>query len=271
VKAKNIFDVSQEVIVITGVSGGLGSVYARAFLDAGSKVVGLDITKSIALQEIVNKYPENFFFQLTDITDKSALQDSLQATLKKFKKITVLINNAAIDSPPSADQTENGPFESYSEESWDKVLDVNLKSVFLCCQVFGGHMASKKQGSVINISSIYGLVSPDQSIYSYRRKDDNESFFKPIAYSASKSGVLNLTRYLATYWAHSNVRVNSLTLAGVFNDQDDEFLAAYCKRIPIGRMANSSDYNGAVLFLSSQASSYMTGSNLIIDGGWTAI
>ena len=131
-------------------------------------------------------------------------------------------------------------------------------------------MARHSQGSIINVSSIYGSVSPDQSLYQYLRDEGNE-FYKPISYSASKSGIYNLTRYLATYWAKQGVRVNTLTLAGVLDDQDQRFLDAYCKRIPIGRMANLDEYNGAILFLSSSASSYMTGSNLVIDGGWTAI
>lgn len=130
-------------------------------------------------------------------------------------------------------------------------------------------MAKAGRGSVINVSSIYGVVSPDQSIYEYRRRR-GEVFFKPVAYSASKSGILNLTRYLATYWA-GKVRVNTLTISGVFNGQEQAFLDAYCQRIPIGKMANAEDYLGPITFLASGASSYMTGSNLVIDGGWTAI
>ena len=134
----------------------------------------------------------------------------------------------------------------------------------------GSVMAENKQGSIINISSIYGLVSPDQKLYEYRRKND-ETFYKPIAYSASKSGIFNLTRYLAVYWAKENVRVNTLTIAGVFNNQDSSFLQSYCERIPIGRMANPDDYFGPILFLASRSSQYVTGHNLIADGGWTSI
>jgi NAD(P)-dependent dehydrogenase (short-subunit alcohol dehydrogenase family) len=148
-------------------------------------------------------------------------------------------------------------------------MDVNVKGVFLCCQVFGGAMAEAGRGSIINISSIYGVVSPNQGLYEYRRRR-GETFYKPVAYSVSKSALLNLTRYLATYWARQGVRVNTLTLAGVFNDQAPEFLEAYTNHIPIGRMAEPEDYNGAVLFLASDASRYMTGANLVVDGGWTA-
>jgi len=147
---------------------------------------------------------------------------------------------------------------------------VNLKGVFLCCQIIGSSIAVHGGGSIINIASIYGVVSPDQSIYEYRRKRGDQ-FYKPIAYSASKSGIINLTRYLAVYWSKRSTRVNSLTIAGVYNSQDQEFLDAYTKRIPIGRMAQIDEYNGSVIFLASKASNYLTGHNLVVDGGWTAI
>ena len=131
-------------------------------------------------------------------------------------------------------------------------------------------MADANKGSIINIASIYGLVSPDQNLYEYRRIK-GENFYKPVAYSVSKSGIINFTKYLAVYWAKKNIRVNTLTIGGVFNNQDGNFLKEYSSRIPIGKMADQHQYDGAVLFLASEASSYMTGSNLIIDGGWTAI
>ena len=182
---------------------------------------------------------------------------------------SILINNAGIDSPPGADAEENVLFENYPEESLDKVIDVNLKGVFICSQVFGGEMAKNNYGSIINIASVYGIVSPNQDIYEYKRKN-GQLWYKPASYAVTKSAILNLTRYLATYWAKKNVRVNTLSPAGIFNNQDKEFLDEYKKRMPLGRMAREDEMNGAIIFLASDASSYMTGSNLIIDGGWTA-
>ncbi len=268
--ADALFDVSQEIVLITGVSGQLGGEYAQAFLRRGARVVGLDVRPSACSDSMVKDFPEHYFFCTANVTDKGALRRALAEVETCFGTPTVLVNNAAIDSPPSAPPEENGPFEDYPEASWDKVIDVNLKGAYLCCQVFGAAMAKAGKGSIINIASIYGVVSPDQSLYEYRRKR-GEVFFKPVAYSAAKSGILNLTRYLAVYWAKKNVRVNSLTIAGVFNNQEQAFLDVYCGRIPVGRMAHADEYNGSVLFLASPASRYMTGANLVIDGGWTAI
>lgn len=265
-----LFDVSSEIVLITGASGQLGGEYANAFLQRGARVVGLDVRPSAGSESLQAQYPGRYLFCASDVTDKATLQQAQEVVIGKFGVPTVLINNAAIDSPPSAPPEENGPFEDYPEASWDKVMDVNLKGVYLCCQVFGAAMAKAGKGSIINIASIYGVVSPDQSLYEYRRQR-GETFFKPVAYSASKSGILNLTRYLAVYWAKKGVRVNSLTIAGVFNNQEQDFLDVYCGRIPVGRMANLDEYNGAMLFLASDASRYMTGANLVIDGGWTAI
>lgn len=265
-----LFDVSQEIVLITGISGQLGGEYAQAFLERGARVVGLDIRSSAGSDALASQYVDNYQFCVADVTSKVSLQEALKKITSEFGTPTVLINNAAIDSPPSSPPEENGPFEDYPEASWDKVIDVNLKGVYLCCQVFGAVMANAGNGSIINVASIYGVVSPDQNLYDFRRKR-GEVFYKPVAYSASKSGILNLTRYLSAYWGKQNVRVNSLTIAGVFNNQEQDFLDVYCSRIPIGRMANVEEYNGSVLFLASEASRYMTGANLVIDGGWTAI
>lgn len=265
------FDVKGKTVVITGAAGQLGMSYADVFLQAGAQVAALDLSgNNSALEELARQHPNQLQQYAADVTDKASLQTALEAVTAAQGVPHVLVNNAALDSPPSAPPEENGPFEDYPESSWDRVLDVNLKGVFLACQVFGASMAAAGRGSIINIGSIYGAVSPDQSLYEYRR-DRGEVFYKPVAYSASKSGIYNLTRYLATYWGNQGVRVNTLTLAGVFNHQDEAFLQAYCARIPIGRMAQPADYAGPMLFLASEASQYMTGADLVVDGGWTAI
>jgi NAD(P)-dependent dehydrogenase (short-subunit alcohol dehydrogenase family) len=268
-RVEQLFNLKDKIVLITGAGGLLGSVYANYFLLNGSKVVAIDLNKNSVIEQFELLFPEKFIFVKADITSKKSLIDAQSKIKTCFGVPDVLINNAGLDSPPSAPPEENGPFEDYPETSWDKVLDVNLKGAFLCCQIFGSVMAQQGHGSIINISSIYGVVSPDQKIYDYRRKR-GEIFFKPIAYSASKSGLLNITRYLATYWA-GKVRVNTLTISGVFNDQDKAFIDAYSARIPIGRMAEAEEYLGAITFLASDASTYMTGSNMVVDGGWTAI
>jgi len=264
-----VFDLSSEVILITGVCGILGSKYANYLLSQSAKVIGLDIVEDYNSEKLIREYPGKFKFINCDITSSESILNAIKKIKDELDTPTVLINNAAIDSPPMSSAEENGPFEDYPETSWDKVMNVNLKGMFLCCKYFGKLMVQNKKGSIINISSIYGMVSPDQSIYEYRRKRGDD-FYKPVAYSVSKSGVLNFTRYLANYWGSNGIRVNTLTLAGVFNDQDKEFIEQYVSRIPIGRMAIPSDYFGPLHFLCSNSSIYMTGANLVIDGGWTS-
>lgn len=268
---KNIFDLSTKTIILTGASGQLGSYYAQAFLDQGATVVSLDLERSESDLQTQKLFPHRYQFIKCDITAAQDVEMAFNLMMQKEIQPNVLVNNAGLDSPPDADAKENGPFEQYPEDSWDKVMSVNLKGPFLLCQAFGRNLLKNHHsGSIINISSIYGMVSPDQSLYSYRRTKE-EQFFKPVAYSVSKSGIFNFTRYLAAYWADKSIRVNSLTIAGVFNFQDEKFLENYCGRIPIGRMAQPEDYVGALIFLASEASNYMTGSNLVVDGGWTAI
>jgi NAD(P)-dependent dehydrogenase (short-subunit alcohol dehydrogenase family) len=263
------FDISGEVILITGVCGILGSKYANYLLSQNAKVIGLDLSENETSLHLAKEYPSKYNFIECDITSSASILNVVDLLNNEFDIPTVLINNAAIDSPPTSSAEENCQFEDYPESSWDKVMNVNLKGMFLCCKHFGKLMMKNERGSVINISSIYGMVSPDQSIYEYRRKK-GEIFYKPIAYSVSKSGVLNFTRYLANYWGTKGVRVNTLTLAGVFNNQDKEFLDQYISKIPIGRMAEPSDYFGPLHFLCSNSSIYMTGANLVVDGGWTS-
>ena len=269
---KNLFSLNDKIVVVTGGLGQLGRQYTRALLQQGAKVANFDILNS---KEKVNEWlpdlqqRDNCLFVPVDVTRRDSLEAGLEQVKARWGTPHGLINNAALDSPPNAPATENGPFETYPESSWDDIMSVNVKGVFLCCQVIGGAMAGAGRGSIINICSIYGLVSPDQRIYEYRRQE-GQVFYKPAAYAVSKSALLNLTRYLATYWSGKGIRVNTLSLAGVFNNQDPAFLKAYCAKVPLGRMANEDEYNGAVIFLLSEASAYMTGANLIVDGGWTA-
>jgi NAD(P)-dependent dehydrogenase (short-subunit alcohol dehydrogenase family) len=271
-RAWDLFSVQDKIVIITGGLGQLGRQFSLALVEQGARVAIFDVQAD--QQRVAERFGERrtgdtLLFLPVDITQRGSIEAGLSQVSAAWGVPHALINNAALDSPPNAPAEENGPFESYPESSWDRVMQVNVKGVFLCCQVVGGQMAAAGRGSIINICSIYGIVSPDQRIYEYRRKG-GAPFFKPVAYSASKSALTNLTRYLATYWAGRNVRVNTLTLGGVFNNQDEAFLKGYCARVPLGRMAREDEYNGAIIFLVSDASSYMTGSNLIIDGGWTA-
>lgn len=265
-----LFSVAGKVVLVTGGMGQLGRQFALTLARRGAKVVVLDQRiDPAAVAQRFGDLASSMTFLAADVTRRGSLTAVLEEIETRVGTPEVLINNAALDSPPGSPAGENGPFEDYPESSFDKVMEVNVKGVVLCCQVFGGAMARAGRGSVINISSIYGVVSPDQRIYEYRKKT-GPAFFKPVAYSASKSALLNLTRYLATYWAAKGVRVNSLTFAGVSNQQDPEFLAQYCPKVPLGRMAREDEYNGAVVFLASGASSYMTGANVVVDGGFTA-
>jgi NAD(P)-dependent dehydrogenase (short-subunit alcohol dehydrogenase family) len=267
----SLFDLQGRVIVVTGALGQLGTQYCRALAAHGAKVAGVDLAdaESPKVRDWLGAAKvQGLIYVQADVTDRASLERAADEVGAKLGPVFGLVNNAALDSPPNAPIEENGPFETYPEQSWNRVLDVNLTGPMLCCQVFGGRMARAGKGSIVNIGSIYGSLSPPQPIYEYRRRR-GETFFKPVAYSASKSGITNLTRYLATYWA-PHVRVNTLTLAGVAAGQDKEFLEGYLARMPMGRMAEPDEYNGAVVFLMSDASRYMTGSNLLIDGGWSA-
>lgn len=258
---KDVFDIRGRIVVVTGGLGMLGKVFCRALRDRGARVAILDRGSAPAeTDQIVLD---------VDVTKREAIVDALRTIEQTWGVPHALINAAAIDAPPNAPASENGPFESYPTESFERIMDVNVKGVMLCCQVIGARMAEEGRGSITNISSIYGMVSPDQRIYEYRRAQ-GDTFFKPITYSVSKSALFNMTRYLATYWGARGVRVNTLTLGGVFNNQDPRFVAQYTAKVPLGRMAAATDYEGAVVFLISDASSYMTGANVVLDGGWTA-
>ena len=268
--AADLFGLTGRVIVVTGGLGQLGRQFCLALAARGARVAAFDRAADEGrVTMALGEQCDAVFPVCVDVTERESLEAALADVQKRWGTPHGLVNAAALDSPPGAPAEENGPFESYPESSWDRVMEVNVKGTFLCCQVIGGRMAEAGRGSIINVSSIYGLVSPDQRLYEYRRPA-GQSFFKPVAYSTSKSALLNLTRYLATYWADRNVRVNTVTFGGVFNGQDERFLASYALRVPMGRMAREDEYNGTIVFLLSDASSYMTGANVVVDGGWTA-
>jgi NAD(P)-dependent dehydrogenase (short-subunit alcohol dehydrogenase family) len=253
-----LFDLTGRLAVVTGGAGQLGGEIARGLAARGADVAIFDIAAALEVDGV-----RSF---VVDVTDRAAVE---QATAGLSGVPHVLVNAAALDSPPDAPAEEVGPLEDFPVEAFDEVMRVNVNGTLLPCQVIGGRMAAEGRGSIVNVSSIYGMLSPVQELYDFRRRD-GETFFKPVAYSASKSAVYNLTRYLATYWAKRGVRVNTLTLAGVWNDQPQEFLDAYTARMPLGRMAEAREVVGPVVFLASDASSYVTGANVVVDGGWSA-
>jgi len=271
----DLFSVKDEIVVVTGGLGQLGQQFSLALLECGAKVAILDRSvSSNELDDIFLRFKEND--QLieieVDVTKRSTLEESLELIKNKWGKVPFgLINNAALDSPPNAPPEETGPFETFPEDSWDRVMDVNVKGVFLSCQVFGDAMAKAGRGSIVNIGSTYGVVSPDHRIYEYKLKTSNQPFYKPVAYSASKSALVNLTNYLAVYWGAAGVRTNMMALGGVYNNQDKDFVEGYCARVPMGRMAREDEYNGTVVYLMSKASSYVTGATIMLDGGWTSL
>jgi NAD(P)-dependent dehydrogenase (short-subunit alcohol dehydrogenase family) len=270
-----LFSVDGRIVVVTGGLGQIGSAMVRALHERGARVAILSRTASAdaagaALGDIATD--DRIWLHQADITDKASIGRALDALETAWGVPDALINNAGLDTQPSAPPEVSGPFEEFPEAVFREVVEVNLTGTFLMIQAVGSRMRrAGKPGSIVNVGSIYGMLSPVQDIYAYRRERTGVPFVKPVAYSAAKSGIYNLTRYCATYWGRDGIRVNTLTPSGVERDtQDATFKANYTARIPIGRMARADEFNGAVVFLVSDASAYMTGSNLVIDGGWTA-
>jgi len=268
-KTKKIFDIKDRIIIITGSAGLLGSQYAKILNDAGAILVLVDIDSKKNDKLLKNsdiKFHKKSICYNIDITSKDQVKDLVKKVIKRFGRIDGLINNAFLNHAKKQSRDGKNEFETFPTDLWKKSLDLNLTGVFFCCQEIGKVMAKQKKGVIINISSIYGISGADQRIYG------NSNLNSPVSYAASKGAIINLTRYLAAYWHRKNVRVNTLTLGGVQDDsyQKSEFVKKYSEKTMLGRMAKKEDYNGAVLFLISDASSYMTGSNLVIDGGWTA-
>ena len=267
-----IFDLSNKTIVITGSAGLLGSQYATTLSQAGANVilVDLDSKKNKKLENnIKKKYKTNPSSYSVNLTSKDEILKLKDEIVKNYDKIYGLINNAAFTAKMSKIKNiENfsSPLEDYPLELWNKTLDINLTSVFVCSQIFGSQMVKNKKGVIVNISSTYGLVGADQRIYG------KSNINSPPSGAASKGAIINLTRYLAAYWHGKNIRVNTLSPGGVKDSsyQDSNFIKKYSNKTILGRMAEKTEYNGAILFLMSDASSYMTGANLVVDGGWTA-
>lgn len=263
-----MFTLKDKTCIVTGALGLIGKEHCRALAEAGANVVAADINGK-ACEEFAQTLGENHTGIEINVTDKQNLEAARDIILGRYGSIDVLVNNAAIndmfENPQAA--AEQSKFENYPLEKWQKSVDVNLTGVFLCSQVFGSVMAKQEKGSIINVASTYGITAPDQSLYINEQGEQN--FYKPPAYSATKGGVIMFSRFLAAYWGNKGVRVNTLSPGGVENNQDEFFVKNYSKRTPLGRMAKPTDYKGAVVFLASDDSLYMTGANLVVDGGWT--
>lgn len=266
-----IFDLTNRNIVVTGSAGLLGTQYAHILSEAGANVILVDINfkKNKKLEQtLVRKFKTKAKAYSTNLAKKSDVQKLRKNVTVDYKKIDGLVNNAAYTTNISRKEAAKFyvPFERLSLDVWEKTLGINLTGVFLCSQEFGKIMSQQKKGIIVNVSSIYGIVGADQRIYGKSKLNPSAS------YAATKGSIINLTRYLAAYWQRKNIRVNTLTLGGVFDGSyhNSKFVKSYSEKTILGRMANKDEFNGALLFLLSDASSYMTGANLVVDGGWTA-
>lgn len=266
------FDLAGRTALVTGGAGLLGRQFTRALGEAGAKVVVADLNIQAATEHTrlltdvgIEALPVG-----VNVTEPDSVTSMVSQAVSAFGSLDVIVNSAALDpkfDPDNLSQQSANAFETYPLDSWQQAIDVNLTGMFLTCQAAARQMLVQSYGVIINICSTYGLVGPDQRLY---ERPEGPRQFKPVYYSVSKAGVLGLTRYLATYYAGQPIRVNALTPGGVFNQHDDAFLKAYSARTVMGRMAAMDDMSGAIVFLASEASSYMTGANLVVDGGWTA-
>jgi len=265
---KSKFNITGKVVVITGGAGLLGSMHAEAIAEIGGIPVLFD-TNYVEAKKITKKIEKNFNVMCLpfkgDVTKERDIYSLINFLNKKKLKINVLINNAAVN-PKINKKNYKGAFDKFLLKNWNYELNVGLTGSFLCSKIIGKKMLENKKGVIINISSDLGIKAPDQRIYKNKK---NNIFYKPVTYSVIKHGIIGLTKYLATYWADKGIRVNCLCPGGVFDKQENSFLKKVNKKIPMGRMAKADEYKGAIQFLSSDASSYMNGANLVIDGGRT--
>jgi NAD(P)-dependent dehydrogenase (short-subunit alcohol dehydrogenase family) len=257
--------------IVTGASGVLGVEHARALLSLGADVALWDLPQTRlkeTQQELIESFPESKIeAQEVDITSELQVAACLDALLDSGFKPSVLINNAALNPAIEAMSNFNTRVEHYDLERWRKEIDVNLTGTFICCKIIGTYFAGQGSGSIINIASDLSVISPDNRLYRIPHVVEGEQPVKPISYSVSKTAVVGLSKYLATYWAEFGVRVNALSPGGVLTNQPTTFIEEIAKRIPLARMADRTEYRAAIQFLSTQDSSYMTGQNLVMDGG----
>ena len=273
-KIQEKFDLSRRVAVVTGGVGLLGTEFCRTLAEAGAAVAVVDLNGA-ASQAVAESLTGSGYQALalpTDITKPESVNAAIDKVLSTFGRIDILVNSAALDpkfDPEAVDKgITPGAFEDYPLDLWNSALSVNLTGIFLVTQACVKPMIEQgKRGSIINICSTYGLNGPDQRIYV---KDGKRVAFKPVYYTVTKAGVMGFTKYLAAYYAETEIRVNALTPGGVFNNHEEYFVKNYSAKTILGRMADKDEMNGALLFLASDASSYMTGNNLVVDGGWTA-
>ncbi|MBE3639270.1 SDR family oxidoreductase [Mangrovicoccus algicola] len=268
----DFFSVRDKVAVVTGGLGQLGSQFTRQLAANGARVA-IFARRERSAEEVEAQFPglgARIRVYRSDVRDKDSLIAATDRVIADWGVPDILVNNAGIDSKPDGAADQNAPFEVYPKKYWDDVIETNLTGCMLCSQVIGTKMAEAGRGSIIMVGSMYGMVSPNQALYAYREERDGEPFVKAISYAASKSGLLNMTRYLATYWAKQGVRVNLVTFGGVKTGSfDKEFIDAFLERVPMGRQAEIEEFGPIVQFLGSEASSYMTGANLVLDGGFT--
>jgi NAD(P)-dependent dehydrogenase (short-subunit alcohol dehydrogenase family) len=269
---ENLFDLSGRVAVITGGAGFLGIRHAEAVVWAGGRPVLLDLPDAEpghAARSLAARLATEVFSVEADVTDLASLERARDTILSRFGRLDILVNNAARNPRVENADIAWSRLEEFSLDTWNADVSVGLTGAFLCSQVFGTEMVRRGGGVIVNVSSDLGLIGPDQRIY--RRKDlpEDRQPVKPVTYSVVKSGLIGLTRYLATYWADKGVRANTLSPGGVLNNQPNDFVERLSRLIPLGRMAFPDEYMGALVFLCSDASSYMTGANLVVDGGRT--
>ena len=266
----DLFSLQGKIAVVTGALGLIGQKHCEALAMAGANVVVADVDERRA-QQFASQLGDQHMGVGVDVTNRTSVTKALDIVINKYGSVDILVNNAAIndmfENPAMA--REFSAFENYPLEAFQRSLDVNITGVFLCSQVFGSKMAEQGGGNIINIASTYGMVGPDQSIY--RNECGEQTFYKSAAYPVTKGAVVNFTRFLAAYWGDKGIRVNTLSPGGVENGQNEFFITNYSAKTLLGRMAKANDYQGALIFLASEASAYMTGANLVVDGGWTAI